>query len=64
MPEPISQLTIAVQILPSQFLAPILQPITQLLILAIANLIPEILPPSLLEIYLRIFLPHEAEYRQ
>lgn len=43
-------------------MVPILQPIIQLLILTIANLIPEIPAPLLPEIYPRILPPYKAEY--
>ena len=61
-PEPVPQSTTAVQTPLPQFLAPVLQPVTQPLILATANLIPESSPPPLPEIYPIIPPPHEVEY--
>ena len=62
MLESVLQSIIAIQIVLCQFLASILQVITQLLILVIVNLNLKILPLFLLEIYLRIFLPYEVEF--
>lgn len=60
--KPVFQPIITMQILLSKSLILILQPITQLLILAIAKLISKIPPPSLPEMYVRILLPHKIKY--
>lgn len=62
VPEPIPQSTTDVQTPLTQFLASVLQPVTQTLILSTTNSIPESPPSSLSEIYPRIPPPYETEY--
>ncbi len=62
MPETVPQTVTDVQTPLPQFLAPVLQPVTQSLILATTNSILEIPPHLIPEIYLRILPPHETKY--